>query len=155
MSESVFFLSGYKYRLRETLWAQTRLRPKHEIARGNVILTREGLLIVLPRYSSDGPSGPTIDIKSFMPGAFIHDAGYELLAHDMFNDVPVRIMDSQLGLLLEDATHEKIRAEFDKMLYDINKQNGMFDFVNWLILKAVTLFGRSSATKPRKIHKAP
>jgi hypothetical protein len=39
-----------------------------------IILLREGLLFISVGYSSDGPSGPTINTKSFILGAFVHDA---------------------------------------------------------------------------------
>ncbi len=41
-----------------------------------ITLLREGLLFISAGYSSDGPSAPTIDTKSFMLGAFVHDALY-------------------------------------------------------------------------------
>lgn len=38
-----------------------------------------GLLVVHAGYAWDGPSGPTFDTRSFMRGAFVHDALYQLI----------------------------------------------------------------------------
>jgi hypothetical protein len=57
------------------------LSPEKELCSDAIMITllREGLLFISVGYSSDGPSGPTIDAKSFMLGAFVHDALYEAM----------------------------------------------------------------------------
>jgi len=44
-----------------------------------ISLDRNGRLVVKKGYRWDGPSGPTIDSDSFMRGALVHDALYQLL----------------------------------------------------------------------------
>ena len=70
---------GYKYRLVRDLVVATRIRPDEVIRTDYITLTVTGLLRLEAGYASDGPSGPTIDTPSFMRGAFVHDALYQLM----------------------------------------------------------------------------
>jgi len=42
-------------------------------------LLESGLLCIVEGYEWDGPSGPTIDTRSFMRASLVHDAFYELV----------------------------------------------------------------------------
>jgi len=70
-----------KYRASESIAVILPLFPEKELCSDAkmINLLRERLLFISAGYSSDGPSGPTIDTKSFMLGAFVHDALYEML----------------------------------------------------------------------------
>lgn len=146
---------GYKYRTSRTYWIFTNIRPFEEVQVGRIILTIEGLMIILNGYSWDGPSGPTLDTKDFMPGGLGHDAGYEILR------CPQKLLDRRCDIvrpgkdIIHAATHEQIREEFDLMLTEINLEEGMWEFRANYVHKAVRLGGVESAEKPRKIHYAP
>ncbi len=55
-------------------------RPKiGSIASPYIKLEENGMMTVHKGYAWDGPSGPTIDTKSFMRGSLVHDAFYQLM----------------------------------------------------------------------------
>jgi hypothetical protein len=72
-------IHGYKYRLTAPLVVRTRICPDEEIITPLIKLTTGGWLELGKNYASDGPSGPTIDTDTFMRGAFVHDALYQLM----------------------------------------------------------------------------
>lgn len=136
-SGALRWIAGFKYRTTEPYWLMTNFRPKRAIQLNRIHLTREGLLFIEAGYSSDGPSGPTIDTKDIMPGATgAHDPGYELLRNEMMG-VPVDIVQPEQrpgeGLIyntpdeekvIKNASHEQIRHEFDKLLADLMLLDG-------------------------------
>lgn len=172
MSRHLRYTKDYKYRLADSYWIFTNYRPKAEIRSGDITLTPEGLLFVRAGYSSDGPSGPTIDTKNFMPGATgFHDPIYELLRKGLMDKVKIQEPPAgRLGLtkgvyeydgnehldnLRDYATPYAIRHEADKKLVDINLELGMWVVrARWVYL-GLRVGGASSADKPRKIHEAP
>lgn len=122
---------GYKYQLVDPL---EYMLPAYFPARSFEIdldylyLGRNGLLILESGYCSDGPSGPTIDTKNFMRGAFIHDALYQFM---------------RLGHL----DREAYRPLADRVLYDVIREDGMW----WPRAKAVyyaVRWGGSKAADP-------
>jgi len=78
MAGKIKYREGYKYVLHETYSVQTSIRPPADIITPFITLTASGLLILRAGYASDGPSGPTIDTKNFIRGAFGHDADRDL-----------------------------------------------------------------------------
>lgn len=131
------WIGGLKYRTTEPYWVFTNFRPKKAIQLNRIHLTREGLLFIEAGYSSDGPSGPTIDTKDIMPGATgAHDPGYELLRNEMLG-VQIDIVQPTYrpgeGLIystpddekvIKNASHEQIRKEWDKLLADLMLLDG-------------------------------
>ncbi len=136
-SGALRWITGFKYRTTEPYWLFTNFRPKKAIHLNRIHLTREGLMFIEAGYSSDGPSGPTIDTKDIMPGATgAHDPGYELLRNEMMG-VSVDIVQPEHrageGLIyntpdqekiIKNASHEQIRHEFDKLLADLMLLDG-------------------------------
>ena len=57
----------------------TKIYPDEHIINHFLVLKKNGLLIVRKGYCWDGPSGPTIDTKTFMRGSLVHDALYQLI----------------------------------------------------------------------------
>ena len=136
-SKALRWISGFKYRTTEPYWLFTNFRPAKSIQLHRIHLTREGLLFIEPGYSSDGPSGPTIDTDDIMPGATaVHDPGYELLRNGMMNvSVDIIQPDQRPGegiiyktpeedRVIKNASHEQIRHEFDKLLADLMLLDG-------------------------------
>jgi hypothetical protein len=94
------------------------------------------LLTIKKGYMWDGPSGPTVDTKSFMRGSLVHDALYQLMR------------EKKISLDFKDKA--------DRILQQYCKEDGMNSLRAWYVYRAVKKFGLSSATpKPIKVIKAP
>ena len=98
--------------------------------------TPEGLLIISAGYAWDGPSGITIDTKSFMRGSLFHDAVYQLLREGK--------------LIIPDG-----RKLADKLLRAICIEDGMWKIRAWWVYRAVRMFGKPSSIHGRKLLEAP
>lgn len=80
---------------------------------------------ILAGYRWDGPSGPTVDTETFMRGSLVHDALYQAIRE---------------GHLPMSA-----RAQADKILYRMCREDGMGRIRAWYTYRAVRVFGKSSA----------
>lgn len=131
------YKDGYKYQLAETYEVETGLHHTENIQTDLICLTVTGKLTIRKHYAWDGASGPTIDTKSSMRGSLVHDALYQLI---------------RMGLL---PTHYK--DEVDLLFEKICKEDGMWTVRASLWERAVSLFGRSSATagKTKPVLTAP
>ena len=135
--DKIKYSKGYKYFLREDYIINLPVFPKEVIQCEFFSLSTKGELRIYRRYAWDGASGPTIDTKSTMRGALVHDVGYQAI---------------RLGLL-----PVWYREVFDKLLHDICREDGMAWFRADLWWKTVEVFG-ASAAEPRsepKIYTAP
>lgn len=150
LTKHTYYTKGYKYRTAESIAVMFPIYPEKELCSDAKLITftREGLLFISAGYSSDGPSGPSVDTDNFMLGAFVHDAIYELLRQGKFDNVEVR--DGNGAVL----SHEQIRKISDKGLREIVRIKGMSKFRSWYVYKGVRKGGIESALKRRKIHKA-
>ena len=134
---AIYYKSGYKYQLTGDYIVQVGIYPEKIISTGYLSLTPDGVLTILRGYAWDGPSGPTLDTKSFMRGSLVHDALYQLI---------------RMGLL---PTEERKAA--DKVLRRICKEDGMWSARAWWVYKAVRRAGGSAADpdNKKKIKTAP
>jgi len=128
-----------KYQLAEDYSVETGIIPPNGVGVGNhfVTLSGTGRLTLRADYACDGPSGPTLDTKDFMRGAFGHDGGYQLI---------------RLGYL-----PPEYRILFDKELDRVNQEDGMGWFRRQYVYAGVRLGGGASI-EPRdddKILEAP
>jgi hypothetical protein len=124
-------LKRYKYQLMRDYKCQTTIRLNHDVKiQGFISLSTNGLLTISKGYAWDGPSGPTIDTKSFMRGSLVHDALYQLIRMKL------------LSVSLKDLA--------DRLLRHICREAGMCWFRAWYVYWGVRLFARSAATKPRE-----
>ncbi len=130
------YTEGYKYRLEETEIFQTEIYG-WDIQLPFIELNKKGKLTLLPGYACDGPSGPTVDTKTFMRGAFAHDAFYKLM---------------RMGLL-----PQKYRSYADNYLYKINREDGMSWFRAQYVRRGVRSFASFAANpkNKKKILTAP
>ena len=122
--DKIKYSTGYKYYLREDYIVNVPVFPEEDIQCEFFSLSAKGRLRIYRKYAWDGASGPTIDTKSTMRGALIHDVGYQAI---------------RLGLL--PAWHREV---FDKLLHDICKEDGMWRIRADLWWKAVDVFGKHS-----------
>jgi len=78
----IFYRKGYKYQLHVDYQI---LIPIHGFSINTLYLelTQAGLLTICQGYAWDGASGPTIDTKSSMRAALVHDALDQLLREGM------------------------------------------------------------------------
>ena len=151
ITQDTYYTTDYKYRTSESIAVLLPLLPEKELCSDAKMISmlREGLLFISAGYSSDGPSGPTIDTKSFMLGAFVHDALYEMLRQGKFDSVEVK---DHKGNIL---SHEDIRKISDMALRDICLIKKMWPFrAKYIVYPAVRKGGLSSATVKREIHKS-
>lgn len=117
-------LKKYKYQLMKPFVCDVGI--KHcNVDNASLKLSNSGLLEIKKGYAWDGPSGPTIDTQTFMRGALVHDALYQLIRMEI---IPYS---------------QKNHA--DKLLQKICLDDGMFRFRAWYVYHAVRLFGASSA----------
>lgn len=129
------YKKGYKYKLAEDLRIKITHNPNVDVNTLLITLDVEGNLLIRKGYAWDGPSGPTIDTKSFMRGSLVHDALYQLMR---MQSIPLK---------------DRILA--DKELKEICEKDGMSSFRAWYIFKGVRAFGRKSAEEKVEIYVAP
>jgi len=131
------YKKGYKYQLTNTYSTVVNIIPEPAIYTGFLSLKKDGTLTIHAGYAWDGPSGPTIDTKTFMRGSLVHDALYQLMRNE------------HLPLIY--------KSKADDELYRICREDGMS-----LIRSKVMLFGLRLAGRPstlpknkKKIYEAP
>jgi hypothetical protein len=129
------YKKGYKYQLQEDYCVNIPIYPEKTIITPLIILTWEGQLTIKTYYAWDGPSGPTLDTKTFMRPSIVHDSLHQLM---------------RLELL-----PYKLRKDIDKLLITHCKEDGMFWLRRQYVYLAVRLGGKDSATISRKIYTAP
>jgi hypothetical protein len=113
-------LHCYKYQLIKQFMIKTNIY-NFDINTEFVKLNSVGYLTLEKYYACDGPSGPTIDTRTFMRGAFVHDALYQLI---------------RLSLLPKEYKHIA-----DCLLYDICIEDRMNRFRAWYVYQAVRFAG--------------
>jgi hypothetical protein len=96
-----------------------------------------GRLTIKKGYAFDGPSGPTFDTKSFMRGSLVHDALYQLIR--------------------EGKIDQSCRADADKLLRKICREDGMSWLRSRWVYHSVRMFGGAAARPSaiRKVETAP
>ena len=124
-------LRRYKYQLRARYQYQLPDEYADQLERehgaGWVRLSASRVLSLTAGYAWDGPSGLTIDTKTFMRGSLVHDALYQLLRADQF------------------TRHEHWREIADDILRRICREDGMNSARVWWVHRAVRLGGRKAA----------
>jgi len=124
----------YKYKLAEDYTVQIDLTG-HDVSSYKLRLTPDGMLSISKRYAWDGPSGPTIDTRTFMRGSLVHDALYQLMREDKLD-------------------HKQHRNHADRLLRRMCRDDKMCRFRAWYVYWAVHLFGGCHA-RPDKGPSAP
>jgi hypothetical protein len=129
------YTAGYKYQLHDDYECQTCIKPPDDIGTQFINLKKDGTLRVLRGYAWDGPSGPTIDTKSFMRGSLIHDVLYQLM---------------RIGLL----PHKK-RIHADDELKKACLEDGMNRIRAWLVYRGVRKFSGFAIEHKKEVFSAP
>ena len=133
----IYYKAGYKYQLSYDYNIHIPIFPKKVIITDFISLTINGYLTVRKDYAWDGPSGPTIDTKSFMRGSLVHDVLYQLIRE---------------GLL-----PKEYRERADELLGTICLEDGMLKIRAWWVYRSVRrLAGFAANPKNKKeIIQAP
>ena len=144
---------GWKYETAEVMCFQTDIYPEQDICYPVpteddspddipwVALGKNGMIVFREAFTWDGASGPTVDTKSSMRGALIHDGLYQLMG---------------AGLL-----DEKWRKRADEILEEWCAKDRMISWRARTWYFFVHMFGGGSAKAGRKdpvvdkIHTAP
>lgn len=135
--KTIRYRSGYKYQLAEIYSISVVIQPDEPVETEYIELSDEGLLTLKAGYAWDGPSGPTVDTKSFMRGSLVHDALYQLMRN---GHLPAGC-----------------RLDADQELHRICLEDGMTRFRAWYILWGVRK-GAGFAADPKskkQTHSAP
>lgn len=114
---TINYKTGLKYQLAETYQIQTEIR-NIEISTRYITLRKGGLLTIYSGFCWDGPSGPTVDTKSFMRGSLVHDALYQLIRQE------------RLPLVYKEYT--------DQLLHTICREDGMCRLRAWYVHRGVS-----------------
>ena len=140
LDDKIFFKAGCLYQTTRDYVCRTKIRPEKEISTYFLTLTVEGLLKIRRGYAGDGPSGPTKLIarwiswwpwlkkqflKTFMRGAWEHDAKYDLIRQELLD--------------------QKWRKTADSELYDTCREDKMSEFRADYVYKGVRFGGGPSA----------
>ena len=126
-------LRRYKYQLmRKDYTIPIDIKPEEDIKMAFIELSTEGELTIRKRYAWDGPSGPTIDTKTFMRGSLVHDALYQLMREKH----------------LDYKVHRKYA---DELLKKICLEDGMWGFRAKYVHFFVDKFGEKNAMPREEI----
>lgn len=106
------YKKGYKYQLHKTYSCKVSIYPSSDIKTKYIDLTNDGVLIIREGYAWDGPSGPTIDTKTFMRGSLIHDAIYQLIRESRLCVNYKRQADIELKRACLEDGMSKLRAKY-------------------------------------------
>ena len=112
-------LHKYKYQLTKPYCKALKIYNYSHHSR-YLTICNNGMLYIKKYYAWDGPSGPTIDTKTFMRGSLVHDALYQLMR---INALP-----------------DSYRKYADKLLRQICREDGMSWLRAWYVYKCVRLF---------------
>ena len=130
-------LPTWKYQLLQDWYADIEVKG-FSINNPMFTLHESGRLIVRRGYAWDGPSGPTIDTKTFMRASVVHDVLYQLLR--------------------EGKLPPSYRKLADRELIRYAKLDGMSPVRRFYAYWSLRAFAGGAAklkTKPVKIHTAP
>jgi hypothetical protein len=124
------YKKGYKYQIVKDYAVQTSIFPPEDVTTRFLTLTKKGILQTRSGYAWDGPSGPTIDTKTFMRGSLGHDGIFQLI---------------RMGKI-----DPKFRIAGDIDLRRICLEDKMCGFRAWYVYHSVSKFAESAADPDNK-----
>lgn len=123
-------LQGYKFQLTENFEIQlSGVFHLSEIDTEFIQLSKSGFLTIKKGYAWDGASGTPFQTDSFMRGALVHDALYQLMREKYLD-------------------YKEHRLWADEILVKLCEEDGMSDFRAWYVFKSVRLIGEKFAKPP-------
>jgi len=124
------YKDGYKYQIVEPFEVQTGFEVEKAIRTKYITLNKHGKLKILSGYAWDGPSGPTVDTKSFMRGSCVHDSLYQLMR--------------------EERLDIAYREPSDRLLQELCIEDGMWRIRAWWGYKGLQIANGSAALPENK-----
>ena len=121
-------LKGYKYQLMDDIIVH--INSPAVILETPYFKLDDGIMLIKKGYAWDGPSGLTIDTKTFMRGSLVHDAFYQAMRERKL-----------------DIGYRKLA---DEELRRICLEDGMNRFRAGYVFKCVRAFGGKHASKKPK-----
>jgi len=113
MKEKIKYKGGYKYQLVEKYAVKVKVKPDKNIISLYINLNKKGILTIKKGYAWDGPSGPTVDTKTFMRGSLAHDALYQLMRNGFIESEKWRKQaDRELKRICIEDGMNRIRAQW-------------------------------------------
>ena len=128
--DKIQYKAGYKYQIVNDYKVDVGILPIVDVFTDYISLSKKGVLTVLKGYSFDGPSGITVDTKTFMRGALIHDSTYQLI---------------RMGHL---PPMSRLKADANLRMHCL--EDGMWKVRAWYVYWAVRWFGGSAADPSNK-----
>lgn len=125
--KKIFYRDGYKYQLAANYSIGTDIKPAVAVVSDFLALNTDGNLIICAGYAWDGPSGPVIDIDSFMRASLVHDALYRLMR--------------------EGGLPQSYKLQADKLMRKICLEDGMAHSLVEIAYQGVEHFGYSSCKR--------
>ena len=122
----IAFKGGYKYQLKAQYTMIVDIKPVVAIRLEYVQLECDGRLTITTSYAWDGPSGPTVDTKSFMRASLVHDALYQLMREGGLDRLAWRDV-------------------ADRTLQQICLEDGMWPAFAWIAYQGVRLFANPAS----------
>ena len=109
----ICYSGGYKYQIREDyVFKLPAYFPQDTVYEGDFLSVKDGYCTIHKGYAGDGPSSPAIDTKSFMRGAWQHDALYQLIRLKVFPKECRDMADRQLEATCIEDGMWRIRAKW-------------------------------------------
>ncbi len=122
-------LKHWKYQLLSTYTIRLPESLHPPVLEARFMSFANAYLVIYKGYCWDGPSGPTIDTKSFMRGSLTHDVLYQLIR--------------------EGKLPPAARKPADELLREICIEDGMSRFRAWYCYRSLRMFG-AAAARPKK-----
>jgi len=123
----IAYKSGYKYQLDAPYTCKVAVTPFKHVSTKYIELSTRGELTIHAGYAWDGPSGPTIDTKTFLRGSLVHDVLYQLMRD---------------GWLMSTKWRETADVELRRLCLE----DGMWRIRAWWVYRGVRAGGKSSAS---------
>lgn len=144
----IHYRDGYRYQLARPFACATPFRPAGLVKGAYRILYPTGRLLIRKGYAWDGPSGPSVDTKSFMRGSLVHDALYQFLREGkvlhMEPNEPGGLVDTQF------LNPDGWREIADNLLHEHCREDGMSRIRAWFVLRVVRRFAGDAAKPAEK-----
>ena len=121
-----------KYTLAEDVPLQLDIRPENEIDTPFIVLTADGLLTVRKGYAWDGPSGPSIDTKTFMRRSLVHDVLYQLMREEYLPLEHREYADGLLRTMCREDGMSRVRAAYVYWSVRRNGESSATPRADWL-----------------------
>lgn len=112
MKTSIKYKKGFKYQLAEEYECTLSFKPSDIRLIEYIKFDTIGKLVIYKGYAWDGPSGPTIDTKTFMRGSLVHDALYQLIREGMLDPSYRILADKELKRICIEDGMCKLRASY-------------------------------------------